>query len=280
MAINLQDGWWYNGSQYTDRPWILNYSYGSPRVYGSSDPSWWTWATYAVWSREGMSILFVNLTDDDLKITKTGIKSVSCNSNGRNIVSYNSMQGYIYLDWTANGAGCDFSCYYRACNDMKNINFESLSPEDVVSNLNSSGHTWTQSNAVTVSVPEVDFDNMNNPGRVGSGPSSSFGEDPNYPENGRFIAREYTFTDSPIIEANGGICTLHVDVHVGDQSTSFPGVPFIRVLMDPKEMEILFEQEIGPYIWRMTNGVWVLKKPLRIFNGASWADAENAGGNQ
>lgn len=281
MALDLQDGWWYNGTSHTDRPYILDYGtleHSSPREFWLADPPWWRWGTYRVWRDHGMAILFVNQTKEDLKITSTAIKSVSCNSNGRAIIAYSSTRGYYALGDTANGAGCDFQCYYRSCNDAKTSNVAGMTPQQVVDLLNSDDHIWKQSDTVSVQVPEVDFDNMNVQGRAGSGPSSVFGGKSTYPERGRFIAREYQFQESPVIEANGGICTLHIDVHVENERTSFPGVPFIQCSMDPHEMEIVFEPERGPYIWRMTNGRWVLKRPLNIMTSSGWSDIEDIGG--
>lgn len=282
--MNLQNGWWFN-DDVQNRPYVISYSKEtSPRTYLVSNPPWYTWQSGYLWDSDGMSILFVNTTDQDLKLSSIGIKTVSCNSGGQPFVAYSKQWGYYYVGLHANGAAAVFSSYYRVCNNLKNVDFAGISVGDgqaVVDILNRSSNVWEQSNSFSHDIARVTSTNMDTAGSISGKQTATFGEKSGYPDNAQFKQRTYTFTECPIIEANGGICTLHIDVKVSwsNPSTSYPNVPFVRVLLDPNEMEIIFNEERGPYIWRMTNGKWVLKRPLQVYTGSAWSDIENQGGD-
>lgn len=287
MALTLNNGWVVvpSGELNSGRAFTFNYSYGSPRRYGAANPPWLTWMTGMIWNRQGLAILYINNTDQELKLTSIKLKTVSCNSGNYTMVGYTN--GYYYDTWIqATGDPSNLSCYVRVSNDS-NIDPDSMNYGgsagggdlgiNIANALNDVG-LWQESDEFTIDIPQVDY-NMDMRGNPNSGPTSVFGESTRWPEHARFIAREYQFDNSPIIQPKG-ICTVHLDVSfpTWDGSDS-SRLPVVRTLLDPDEMEIMFEEERGPYIWRMTNGEWVLKRPLNILTGQRWSDIENLGGD-
>lgn len=276
MSLNVQNGW-IMGDSTSTRPNIFNYYKSTPRTYSIADPSWLTWQSAPLWVQGGIAILFVNTTDSNLKLTSIKLKTVSCNSGGQTFIGYNSSLGYYDIGMVASGDAADFTCYVRVCNNSQ-FNISTTDYSSISNILNSSSSTWEQSDSFTQHISEVNF-NMDTRGAVPNGPSAAFGESSSWPENARFIAREYTFSSCPIIQSKVGICTLHFDVtfptwnYIPGQYYS--SSPYVRVYLDPNEMEIIFDEERGPYIWRMTNGKWVLKRPLNIYTSTQWSDIEN-----
>ena len=282
VAVSDQNGWWFNTTP-ANRPYVISYNHSNPRQYKASDPPWWTWQSGSLWVNDiGMCILFVNNTDKDLKMSSVSLKAVSCNSGNQYFVGYKQNWGYYRLGLWASGAAANFNCYYRVCNNNKTIHYESADTTHILNTLNGASNQWEQSNIFTQSITAVNSSNMDTPGSVSGRQTATFGERSGYPDNAQFKLRTYTFTECPIIEANGGFCTLHVDVSFPNYDGEYinpPGpMPFVRVLLDPNEMEIIFNEERGPYIWRMTNGKWILKRPLQVYTGTAWSDIENQGG--
>ena len=39
-------------------------------------------------------------------------------------------------------------------------------------------------------------------------------------------------------------------------------------------MDIVIEQERGPYVWEMNNGKWRLIRPVNIMTAKGWSDIE------
>lgn len=288
MSVVDQNGWWFNSNP-ANRPYVITYRTTNPRVYAASDPTWWTWQSGSLWlNGGGMALLFVNDTDKDLKLTSVSLKAVSCNSGRQYFVAYKQTWGYYRLNLWASGAAANFTAYYRVCNNNKSIDYGAASINDtiILNTLNNSSNIWEQSNSFTQNIPQVSSSNMDTAGSVAGHQTATFGEDTsrNYPDEAQFKLRTYTFTECPIIEANGGLCTLHVDVTFPDYDGDYvnpPGpIPFVRVLLDPNEMEIIFDEERGPYIWRMESDKrWHLRRPLQIYTGTQWSDIENQGGN-
>lgn len=297
MALTLDNGWWvapsgnYPGTSKpitsVGRCMAIGYGHTNPRTYHTSDPHWFTWQTGNSWNRAGLCILFINTTDQDIKLTSAKIKCCSCNSGGKGIVTYTSAAGYHNSGIAANGDPATISSFVRVCNSKPinpdNMNYgggESNFGLNVIDALNSSSNVWQQSSSSTINIPRVSY-NMNQPGSAGSGPASAFGESSSYPEYARFIPRQFTYEDCPVIEANYGLCTLHFDVILDWETHTSYNQPVVRVYMDSNEMELIFEEERGPYIWRMTSGKWVLKRPLQVYTGlqTGWSDVENRGGD-
>ena len=123
-----------------------------------------------------------------------------------------------------------------------------------------------------VQTGDITSSNMNSAGSSETN-AAKFG-DPPYEDNKGLILRNYTFTEFPNIEPDG-FCYLHFHVDLLDNSKQYQTT--IRFVLDPREMEIVFDTVRGPYIWRMTNNKWTLKRPLQVHTGSAWSDVENQG---
>lgn len=257
--------WQMNDPPYQDRPTMYNYYYGNPRYYEIANPPWFKWSRCNLWAQYGVAIIFINDTEDQLKLTQVSIKSVSCHSGGSYFYGARTLPDgstQYYITSPSNGRGATYSAFVRVSNDDKDIM--------------DSTKVWEQSQSYQHTIPSITSSNMDRAGSI-NGPSALFGSGSQWTGNYKFSAKTYTFKDVPVLEPNG-MLALHVDITPlsGDLDDSY-----IQIMMDPDEMDIVFDQERGPYIWRMeSDGHWHLRRPLQVFTGNVWTDPENKGGNQ
>ncbi len=244
-------GWIMNTGSYADKPKIFNYLLDvSPHRYEVADPPYFTWSTGVLWNRYEAAIKFVNDTGQRLKLNKVAVKTVSCHSGGSQYWSTTGLVSPCY------GYGAKYICYVRVSNDGEK--------------------TFQESSRATNEIPDITKSNMNSKGTSTTN-TAKFGNPP-FTGNMGLILRNYEFSTSPIIEI-GGVAYLHLRIELLDDSKAYQTT--IRFILNPKEMEIQFDQQRGPYIWRMeSDGHWHLRRPLQVFTGNVWTDPENQGGNQ
>lgn len=238
-------GWEMNDAPYVGKPVIYNWYYNEdPPYYQKADPPYYSWAGGGLWQRLEASIKFINDTDSSLKLKNVAIKTVSCHSGGKYYWSSTGLTIPCY------GYGAKYTCYVRVSNDDEK--------------------TYQESSKFSNTVPNINSSNMNSPGTSTTN-TAKFGDPPFTGDKG-LILRSYVFDTCPVIEP-GGIARLHLHVDLLDPSKKYS--TNIRFLLNPDEMEIQFEPELGPYIWRFCeDGAWHLRRPMQIQTGNGWSSVE------
>lgn len=257
---------WINGTgNYANLPRMYNYiidaSSSTFHTYEYATPQYFKWMRGHLWYEYEAAIKFVNDTGDKLKLNRVSIKSVSCNSDGQPFWSSSGITS------AAGGYGGTYRVYIRVSNPTGRSG-GIIGTDD--STNNSSDRIWESTNQVTQHVNVITNSNMDTPGTSTTN-TASFGMN-YYPEQYAMLQLyEYTFEDAPIIEENG-IAFLHFGFTCdGDQRSTY-----IEFILDPREMEIVFDQERGPYIWRFCeDNQWHLRRPLQVGTANGWTDVED-----
>ena len=264
------------GWEYTDgKPQLyskLSRSTGAPSR--ASNPPYWTWAMGTVWYNNGdfeeEGVKYTNDTNKQMKIGSVSIKTCSCHSGGK---GYWAWGGHISDSEACVGWGGRYYCYVMVSND--------------------GGETFQTSSKGYHDVPPISSTNMNSPGYDGTH-TASFGNPP-YTGYSGLTLHEYVIPDCPIIEPGGiafvqfGIASLTDSggnkVEWADTTYSQKRKTVIRFVLNPTEMEVQFDPETAPYVWKFfkdtskgdTVPKWHLVKPVYIYQGNTWKDIEEKG---
>ena len=225
-----------------DKPYIFDYENGE-YVQDPNTP-YYTWGRGTVWIRQEAAIKFMNDTGQRMKIGSVSIKSVACDSGGR---SYWAANGRVTTPCV--GYGAQYTVYVRVSNDGE--------------------ATFQESSKYTNDVANISGTNMNTPGTSRTN-CAQFGNPP-FTGDKALQLRDYTIEQCPIIEPNG-VAYVHFSVH------DFHG-PYtqtvIRFVLNPLEMNVTFEPELGPYIWQyQSDNQWHLVRPIQIRTAGKWMNVE------
>ena len=215
----------------------------------------------------GLAIRFKNTTANPMVVKEVSVKSCPCNAGNSGFWAFGS-----YLDSSmAQGWATDYYCFLRVNNNAfeeSTASDDNIFASETASRLNSlDKSSWQFSQAQRVHLDRVNM-NMHFKGTSGTNPAS-FGEGVYADTAGGLKFKKFIFNDCPVIQPQGNLL-LHFDVY-----TAMIHGGMVRIIPDPKEMEIKIEQERGPYIWRMTDGHWKLVRPVNIFTGDKWSDIEH-----
>ena len=242
-------GW----DMYKGKPHIYNWNetrgYYDPDLGG--DTFYFTWQTGNLWAQKEEAIKYTNDTGQPVRMTKLYVKTCACDSDGQ---GYWSSTGFTT---ECKGYGAKYSVYVRVSND--------------------GGKTFKKSKIGTQTIPSIEGTggNMNTPGTGTSVEQTARFGYPPYTGNKGLILREYDTSDCPIIEPNG---IAYIHLKVSDFTSTDLASTTIQFILDPDEMEIVMDGDVGPYVWRFCeDNKWHLVRPLYIYDGSKWKNVEEGG---
>lgn len=229
----------------THTPILYNWNPNSPNpqyIKSTSPNNYYSWAAKAEWLNSGnVCIKYYNDTGQPLKFTEIQLRVVSCNSGGASFWSDAGIAAY------ADGSAADYELYLRV--------------------EHTTGSVETSS-TLTDSVGNVNY-NMNTPG-TDKYNTAKFGEPP-FTGNEALQYRKYTVSDCPTINPGD---TAYVHFYPNNLQNLYTS--YIRFIMNPLDMVIKFNIELGPYIWRFCeDGKWHLVRPVQLMTGNGWTNVED-----
>ena len=233
--------------------WLNDERGHPPFTYTSS--GFFNWGAWSVWNRQYVAIRYINDSNQPVRFNSVGLRIVACNSGGSSFWSSSGVVDH------SGGWGATYTMRIFVCNTPG----ASSTPVDQWHTL-----TYEEATVAVKDVPDADY-NMNYRGTSTSN-TAMFGEPPY-----DFPMQKFTFDTCPNI-LPGGFAIVRLEITDRKGGFDYSRDPTIRFSMNPLEMEIEFDPQFNPYVWRAyhENGkvVWHLVRPVQVKAIDGWHNIE------
>lgn len=236
---------WIMSSKFPGKAIIYNYynqDVGSSKkgTYTKADPEFFNWQIGEYWLQHDQCIKYINTAESAIRLTRVGIKTMSCNSNGQSYWSYGGGPNP-----PVTGKGGKYYAFIQHFDANENL----------------LDRSYIGDTKPTIDIPDV------GPNMIWAGDGSTLGHTAIF-DSTKMTMHTYETPDCPAIQPGEG---FYLHLGIGEFTETWLPAVNIMFLLVPGDMDIYIEPAEQPAIWRFEEDrKWHLVKRLYKMTGSGW----------